>query len=543
MSPPYTRGRYQPRTIRHIRRAPATVYEYLTPKTTGIDTCTILTGTIDQVHLPPGSVLDNYITHQKMAASAVGSLQIIGNTLSALRAFLGTVTAGKLQTVGEGQAITVFDAYAIRSWDSRGSLTFEVKDGNVEGQSLRLIDPNCCCNYSCLSSGAWVYHDELGNTYNYPKRICAGTATAGDNVILCGWRCEPKIIISPKELLTFNVSEVTNCQQWCVYADVPVWFCTSATCWGYCFAVHAVLKRSSGIYAPTVVCLAEGTATCTHNDACVATVTICAQLWCHSGVIGEFYAYGTYCYAVCYRICGAPAWCACCYSVIQPHSSVAELQATFTDAHSIDFGSAHCWELMVCCVSVGWTATSFDGTLACCCCRTFTALDACICKPGLGSATLTCCVAFSGTKPDNVYCTYACYTWATKAPEHFTACGVSTTHCGQLLHGTAQVNCCVSAVSCAITCFSAPNINTDMGAFNGCTWDYLCLTAWVNTSNNCIGIAHVCLDAGFIYHCYCAAPAAATCSARLFYSYQDTSEAETVLDAAGILNWLAIAAG
>ena len=66
--------------------------------------------------------------------------------------------------------------------------------GHVEIQDIKLQDPNCCCCYSFLYSGALKFHDELGDV-PYVKRICSGVANSGDTICLLGWKTAPNIQI------------------------------------------------------------------------------------------------------------------------------------------------------------------------------------------------------------------------------------------------------------------------------------------------------------------------------------------------------------
>lgn len=527
-------------------------------------------------NIDENSIGDNIITARKIYVAC----------LSALSANLGCVTAGVLQgpvfQTAAGNARTMFDSGGIRSYDSSCNLMFQVCDGNILAKSVKFQDPLCDCCYSCLGSGQWYFHDQLGNTIPYVKRIKSGTVASGAYVCLCGWCSSPDVLVGIKSLDSYNKDYSGQTQHWDVYTDAPIFYCNSSTDYGYCFQVHASLNLAASTTAHQVVNISLGTAgTCTCVSTCAACVRSIFQLWCNAACAN--YYYGSLCYRICYRVAGCGVWCACDYTFNQPHGSVGQMQ-TNTDAYvNIGFPCNATWEIMPICNVLNWVDSGINsaGVLCCLCTRAMTACAVnraygidCCCS-GTGYNRLCCAyysdaITVAGSKPANTYCTFVCYALndhsqcmynclfhkAFSGAGH-NCVGVSFFNgSGTSLYSSTK---CVGALCCTSDVTVGP-CNTDWSQACGCH-DYTgCADAAFNSFSICsclrscfsqCNIGTMCyrhcvcsqvdLVSGNVYHCHCVLTGSAgSCSLQIFYSHADTLGTQTILDPAGILNYIAV---
>jgi hypothetical protein len=501
---------------------------------------------------------------------------------------------------GVGPQRTTFDAVGIASYNSSGVKKFQLCDGQICAQDIRLQDPACNCCYSYLNAGALTFHDELGDV-PYVKRISDGVACTGTWVCLLGWRVAPKVIVSIKSLNSYNAAQTAQNQRWNIYADTPVQYCNSGLSYGYCFQVHACLELATGTAGECLKNSAFTTCFCTAALVCSTKVRSFFQLWCNATAPANFY-YGTLCYAICYRCLGCAVWCASCFCYSQAHASQVEMQTTGEQTQTMPFPCNATWEIMLTQVSLGWTdSTIASGSTQCCLCsRAVTTTTQCVnalasltntsgSSPNWGcciwetcSLSAGCDVVLAGSKPSNVYCTYLCYTHKSITTNLCGCmcfyilnnsrifCGI-TDGCACFRHETGNINecgfnpiftCCCNIFtgtynasnSCTFT--SVAGTCVDLTAYNSNSWAKLCMCASINACalktiscsisiTHCIYVCgitqHVVCDAT-LYHCYClVSGAAACCTLQCAHSLCDTYGASCVLDPTGYLNYLAIA--
>jgi len=315
------------------------------------------------------------LTEEMFGDNVITARKIYVACLSALSANLGCVTAGIIQgatiQTASGGARTVFSGTDFRSYDSEGNVMFEVKDGCVTARTMKLVDPSCDCCYSYLSAGQWYFHDELGNSNPYVKRLCAGEVNTGDTVCLFGWKEQPYLQLGIKDLAAYDPNYAVNCQKWCVYYSNLCCYCNAPDDYGWCFTAHATLYKSAGEYAECVEDTTFGTSVYTHSDACWTRVRNRFLLWCFNCACSTCYGYGTICYRIKYKCCEAGCtWTCCDYSYTQPHDSTVTLKTCYDECRNICFPSTGCWEIQVECLSLGWSLTTLNGLSYGCCCRT-----------------------------------------------------------------------------------------------------------------------------------------------------------------------------
>ncbi len=440
--------------------------------------------------------------------------------------------------------------------------------GSIIANYLTLCDPAGSANTTFLGAGSWWFIDPTGNCSPYVKRICSGSASTGTCICLNGWCASPSVLVTPRSILSYNSTYSTQCQQLNVYADTPVWYCSSSTVYGYCFGIHAQLVLSSGTGAQCVDNSAFGACVCTNTSTCATCFGINFQLWCNAACAN--YYYGTICYAVCYRLlCCSPggAWCACCFSFTQPHGNLSQMQTTTADCHSISFGSSCQWQLMPCCVSVTWTNSGISSG---------TSVTNCyICTRALGNAevssnlqvfgslsgsctcsyTCTATITIAGSNPGGtIYCTYVCYCWCTaeclcasgsKYSGVVIACACACTYLSNSLAGAGYSvfnvdgsNPTFCTWTATPTSVALPNNSYTSFTLNLFLWDQ----ALASSGAQAFSCGDVCFVGGNLYQCYCCtccSGSAASCLYDCFYGTIDTLTGQTILDASGCLNWLA----
>jgi predicted phage tail protein len=496
----------------------------------------------------------NNITENMFGDNVVTARKIYVACLSAISANVGCLTAGTIQGVtiqtGSGGARTVMSASEFRSYDAGCNIMFEVKDGCVQGRTLKLIDPACDCCYSYLSSGQWYFHDELGNSNPYIKRIKSGEANTGSKVDLCGWKSQPEVMIGIKELLSYNADYSVNCQRWCVYYDCMTSYCTSSTCYGYCFCIHAKLIKSAGIYAECIQDASCDTSVYTHSDACSSIVRNKFQLWCFCSSCCDCYYYGQVCYRLKYKCCCAGcAWTCCDYLYCHQHNNIGELKSDAYACQTLTFGAAGCWELQLNCLSLAWCLTNLSGVSTGCCCRQITdgALNSgsCLmaCRTGWNASYA---ITIGGSNPTgSIFCTYVCVSYCycnyisnndgaiTYVYNCLCLCqcnllsvlNYSNNADGTWCYGTASVCCSINSACCTLNNCC---LNEVTSAYNG------------NYSHSRTACAWHCLLSGYMVQCYTNMDSNTSCDVKKLYGTKDYSSAETVLDSTGVLSWLAI---
>lgn len=451
------------------------------------------------------------------------------------------------------------DAYGIAIGDTNSYLTYDPTNGLrvqgkicVKGANMGLfgydvddalvvsltcsgfcmIDPADACNYSFLSAGALKFHDKLGDV-PYVKRIGSGNVGTGCTVELLGWTVSPQVIVSVKELQAYSCTQAQS-QRWCIYNDAPECFITSATCYGYCFVVHATLVLEASTGAECTRDAAYGA--CMTSAACTCAICVRSlfQLWCNAAC--GLYNYGTECYAVCYRKNGDTAWCACCFAYSQPHASELELKATNSHCTAVVFPCLETWDIMVCEACLTWTATDISSATITCCCVTCNAsnggVDVFVQTGNPGSCTQAACSTFTAD-PGNVYCSCLVYSACGQVYVTFTS-------------GNCAIACvCVTGPACEITSSAS---NAEFGPVTVCSYTNAYRTCvayhaygWIacDARDSC---ARVCVYTISQIVCYCSISGAAGCCVSCaICSTRDTYGAYCTIDPAGTLNWLAIA--
>lgn len=455
-------------------------------------------------------------------------------------------------------------------------------NGNVKANSLCLVDPNCICCYSYFSAGAWYFHDRRGDTIPYVKRIDSGSAATGAQVCLVGWTSSPKVMVGVKVLQSYNSSQPSQCQQWNVYSDTPVAYNNGGIDFGYCFGVHSCLVLAAGTGSEVVKSAAMDTCVCTCTGACQTCVRMKFQLWCNAACANYFY--GTLCYAVCYRCLGCGVWCATCFSYVQAHATLGDMQTTADHCNNMTFPCSAQWEIMAHAVTLGWTDSGISSASVVCnlCTRTINACASnqvytvsCNCTGTCGdwrcSQDTADTVTVAGSVPANTFCTYVCYClqdhtnclynclthkagagcgWSCTSSYFYTGTGVSLysnsqcynaaccgilVTCGPTCTDWSQVLTCVDMTACSSTAYASFTICSCLGdCFHQCNIGAMCFCHTM--------CAQVDLQSGTVYHCYCSLSGApATCTLECLHSLLDTFGAQTVLDSAGCLNWIATA--
>jgi predicted phage tail protein len=520
--------------------------------------------------LDENAIGDNIVTARKIYVAC----------LSALTSNVGCLTAGTIQGVtfqtGAGGARTVFDSTMLRTYDASCNVMFEVCDGCVCASTLKLIDPNCSCCYSYLSSGQWYFHDELGNETPYVKRIDSGVACTGNKICLVGWCTQPQVMVGIHTLNSYDKNYSGQTQKWDVYHTTPAFYCNSASDYGYCFNVHASLSLSAQTGADQVIDVPFGTVAQTASGVCMSCVRMKFQYWCNPAC--QNYCYGSITYQVCYRVNGQTPWCQCQFSYIQPHGSIAQMQTTYDETVIMNFPCNACWDLMVCRQSLSWINSGFGSgssqNLVC----TRTAVG------GTAVATLSCCLGwpnycinqnvsngitinFSGSNPANIYYTCIEYKWRSYSSNlDVGVCKYGPSNCacarayGYLC--APQSSCTLDSRSSPLACVCAgtgfcvcdpaacvfditgSKVLSNANQTNVCLRSSIAWAVYAASSSGygcATGCAYVCFCCATLTQCYTVCSGAAgSCVYERFYSHRDTFGAQTILDPTGCLNWLAI---
>ena len=559
------------------------------------------------------------ITYENLDADSIGVTsitpeKILTPCLSALSANMGCLTSGVIQggcfQTGSGGARTLIDSYGIRSYDANccalfsvcngdfqlstalngariqfnaggifgydgaGNKTLEIKNGCFWGQQLKLEDPACLCNYSFLDSGRLKFHDIYGDV-PYITRICSGCVATGGTVCLPGWKTAPQIILSARELQSYNCSSANSCQKWMIYHDTPVWWCNSPTDYGYCFVAHTCLTTTGSVGSEVVKDVGFGVSVYTGTNTCSTIVRSRFTLWCNAACAN--YYYGCLCYNVCYRVYGCGVWCACSFSYSQPHASTSELFSCQNVYNTLNFSCGACWEIMIVSTGLSWLDSGINsGSVSYAgCCRpigvgnAYQVVTCCltgVCGCSYQSTNTYCALSVSGSAPSNVYCTFVCYCFCSVTPH---LCATAEAYClsswacarGQLsFHSNVgQLGYYGGGVACVCSngsyCCCKPAA-TNSGLVSGCCvtasnvggfcfgagiyWG-LCANAGGSSYAKTCSCACGCFLGGYVCHCYCVVSGGAgSCCWCNLYTLKDTYATSVVLDSAGCLNWLAI---
>ena len=454
-----------------------------------------------------------------------------------------TIESNPLESGTSG--CTIFNTSGIYSYDSNGVAKFSVVDGHIEAQDLRLQDPNCDCCYSFLSAGALKFHDECGDV-PYVKRILSGTANTGCTVCLPGWKTEPKIQVSINTLYSYNAAQSAQNQQWSVYYDNVSCYCNSGNDYGYQFDVHSELRLASGQGSECITSVNWGTSVCTATCTCSTKVRSKFYMWCNGAAPSNYYA-GCLCYRICYRVVGAGSYC--CYgdySYLQPHASESELKSMSEQTQTLNFCCMATWEILTCCIGLSWHDTG-------------------ICSSGSGTCcVITCCTATNCNWSCCIYkcCVNASYSATFTAPLSWSGgwCGAGwTCFCGGssgTISGYTYVN-----VTIQDDPFSTRKIETTSNTY----YAFICGLCGTGTCCDSTGsgaltvgvygynsIGHtwaadfcwnLCYSGYYCWRCYCCTyytGDAASCCLFCNHSLCNTYGCYCVLDASGVLNWIAI---
>lgn len=449
-----------------------------------------------------------------------------------------------LRTADTGARMT-FDAYGIRGYDSGGNKTLEIKDGCIWAQQVKLEDPACNCNYSYLDAGRLKFHDVYGDV-PYMTRVCDGAVATGGTVVLAGWKTAPRIMLSVRQLQSYNCTQAGTCQVWCIYNDTPVCWCNSATDYGYCFTVHASLITGGSTGSVVTQDVAFGTCWLTGANTCAVVLRHRFQVWCNAAC-ANYYA-GCVCYDVCFRLNGSGTWCKCSYAYLQPHSTTVELMTTESVYDTLNLPCGACWQIMTSQTGLSWHDTGITSATTCLC-------TVSVAQTSTGGAVSGCCGSYVGGSNG---CSFSgsfgvSDSWGPSCDGTWTAyCtinGAAPSYSGYVIaclcnggYGTPHYACGVFGTISNCRCISGACVSGSGSATRTGSW-YLCnnvnapscgymYVQWNLTLDNCTRTV-----------CYCKTfylGSAACCVYENTYTTQDTYSTTCVLDPAGCLNWLAI---
>ena len=445
--------------------------------------------------------------------------------------------------------------FAINSYSANCCCYTCISGGHIQANSLTLCDPLGSSNASFLSTGTWWFCDPTGNCSPYVKRICSGVACTGATICLNGWCSSPNILVTANSLMAYNSSYSNQCQSWNLYADTPVWYCTCATVYGYCFGVHAKLILAAGTGAQCVDSSAFGVCICTNLNTCATCVAMNFQLWCNPACAN--YCYGTICYAICYRmLCCSPAgvWCACCFSYVQPHGTLGQMQTTTADCHNIAFPCSCQWQLMACCVSLTWTNSGItSGGTSTCTVSVSQCVPLCVLQ-----SSVTCCIGGAGCVVSGCFCRPVSWTpagcgagWTlystVNGPSSTWSASLEACQCGGT-HGLASYACTVFDTSKAFVpatgCLCCLVSGSGSDGVSCGTWT-LCNNAGVGQCGTLYSCWCVCVSQCNRTTCYCCTyctGSAGSCVLETLYGTTDTLSTACILDGGtGCVNWLATA--
>ena len=288
---------------------------------------------------------------------------------------------------GEIAPWTSMDEHGIISYNCQGRKTFCLDEGHLYSEDIRLQDPNCCCIYTCLSGGAFMYHDECGDT-QYLKRIKTGCAYNGTTIYLSGWKDMPEIAVFPVSLYTYSSDFVASCQKFTVYYDNVYYYSCEIESgdpeyesgigsgeqylgqhYGWQFDVHAALFNADGVQPECIYNISMndgGMSFSTSPETCATQLqfkfrayrTVCEDLnW----------QYGTFNYCISAYLIGNPSInILCSYYYEQPHASIQQLKSWQQVTQFIQFPSQGTW-----CICAFKSATYFSWNRSSLCARNY----------------------------------------------------------------------------------------------------------------------------------------------------------------------------
>jgi hypothetical protein len=441
-----------------------------------------------------------------------------------------------------------------------GIYGYDASDNNIfklNCEGLCLIDPVCNCNYSDLSAGALQFHDKLG-TVPYVKRLASGVSNTGCTIVLNGWTAEPQVVVSIKSLCSYASAQYAQNQKWDIFYDGMTQYNTSATCYGYCFDVHATLTLASGTGSEVVKNVDFGACATTEVCACISCIRFNFQYWCNNDAPSNYY-YGVLCYRVCYKENGAGGWegyCDYCYE--QQHGSSSELKTTSNTYVVMNFPHMGCWDLMACCLSLNFidsgicSSTSTPTTVSCypttgAACAMGTHYGDHNSGGGWGAWQYFPFTFTFNTSPGNVFCTYLCYkldvhelqggNYGYESGIDITAPGLSWSwRC--VNNGYAyQRTCSSGAMEITGTSYCSSFMVCE------CLCEMLYTYAGVGDTvyNGTLYAGPNCIYDMVQYVCYCLIQGAAASSLyKNLCSLTNTYGCYCLLDPTGIVNWMAI---
>ena len=301
-----------------------------------------------------------------ISANAVTADKIDVNCLSAISSDIGCILAGTIigacyKTSNETHR-TELNSGGLFSYDRTGGLRIKLSDGE-----LCLISQNDSETYSYLDYGALKFHYPYGEV-PYLKRLCAGCACTGSTLVFCQWYEKPEVIASIKRLYSYSPDKSESCQEWCVYANNTRYYDNGAGDFGWCVDVHATLVVSGGTRAECIYLSNFETVESTGSNTCRVITKDLFQLWCH-GVAPDTYKYGGICYQMRYRVSGCGVWCACNYTYLQAHSTISEMLCTAVTCHTVQFMTPETYEVQFHQTDFCWWDSGIlSGSVVCCLC-------------------------------------------------------------------------------------------------------------------------------------------------------------------------------
>jgi len=553
---------------------------------------------INSVHVGEGAISARSIQAGQILTAHLGANQITAEKMniiqiSAMSADLGCMTAGTIigaciMTSADCQRTELNDA-GLYSYDCCGRAVVKLEAGE-----LCLIDPDsyCCCSYSYLDHGSLKFHHRWGEI-PYAKRICSGSACAGSTVCLCGWYEQPEVMVGIRSMISYDCSYLSDCQEWCVYhANLTQYGDpTVSSNYGWKFDVHAKLSISGGTRPECIYLCDFGQTVTTGVCTCEVLVKEMFQLACHS-TAPDTWKYGLLCYEVRYRAAGCGVWCGECHTYEQAHTTITTMGTTYIECQVLDstqLTPSDCWNIQLYQVCLTWVDSgicsgAYTRNLCCytypvdesywaCCC--ITRSDRCLIwtvyyLPGCDSLGNWCCCSdsegFSFGHWDTCtkmvcegtlrYDLYGCMCWCLPH-DHDQAAGVIVG-----CYGDCATMCCVFPPAAQSGCE-----NFYASACQDIT-DYVCCVCvdahWAlriechayfpNRQGHIGGRAcvknitqEVCFWCCNIVDCVCRyyyctwVGAAYCCNYRKMYSLTETTEAGTILDSGGMVNFLTIA--
>lgn len=566
-----------------------------------VDQIQIISTDIGQGQVNTDNLADNSITTSKILAGQIVAGHIAANQITAEKINVeclsaistnigcinaGTITGALIKTSNQNFR-TELDNSGLKSYNADGIKTVELMEGN-----LKLYDPCCCDIYSCLNSGGLVFHHPYGDV-PYLKRLKSGVALTGSTVELAQWYEKPEVMIGIKKLSSYNSANSESSQEWCVYADNFIHYDNGGSDFGWKFDTHAKLVITGGSRDECIDILNFDVSKCTGINTCSILVKSMFQLWCHD-IAPSTFKYGQICYEIRYRVCGAPAWCGCCYSFVQPHTSVQQMYQTNILCNSLNVGSGNVYEISLHQVSLNWLDSGIaSGTTICCLCCYNYQVDC-----SYWTSTVICssprdfnlCQSINGAFICSVSCNLSnqfgnwdgnipmcCSTirrWVSSAIIELCADGGYRNEnnfdwwTGGQVRGT--IYSCTKSINSSnpgTTCYCLHNIpssslcttifcqnfvssiSTNFGVSvqpSGLCW---CDTtdSFARVSGTICATQTVCYKECLICTCLCCywypAPTgeAACCDYKQFYSLTETTDTECILDPNGEVSWLAVA--